>query len=66
MSLPRYPRYVNAGLGWLSDIPAHWSVLPNKAVLRPRNETVGSNASDFLLLSLTLSGVVPRDIGQGI
>jgi len=65
MSLPKYPEYVDAGPYWLHSVPAHWRVVPNKAVLCPRNDVVGSNSGDFLLLSLTLSGVIPRDIDSG-
>lgn len=65
MSFPRYDRYKNAGIGWLSEVPAHWQVIPNKALLRATNDLVGTNSSDFTLLSLTLFGVIVRDIESG-
>lgn len=65
MSFPRYERYKNAGIGWLSEVPAHWQVLPNKAILSATNDLVGTNSSDFTLLSLTLFGIIVRDIDSG-
>ena len=65
MSFRRYERYKNAGIGWLSEVPAHWRVMPNKALLRATSDLVGANSSDFTLLSLTLFGVIVRDIESG-
>jgi type I restriction enzyme S subunit len=51
-----------SGVEWLGAVPEHWSVLRNKAVLFPRKRTVGMRSTDFTLLSLTLRGVIPRDL----
>jgi type I restriction enzyme S subunit len=65
MSFPRYEQYKDSGEGWLSEVPAHWQLMPNKAFLLNTNDLVGTNSSDFILLSLTLSGVIVRDIESG-
>ncbi len=65
MSFPRYERYKNSGEGWLSEVPAHWRVMSNKAFLRNTNDLVGTGSSDFILLSLTLSDVIVRNIASG-
>jgi type I restriction enzyme, S subunit len=51
-----------SGVDWLGDVPEHWSVMRNKAVMTLRRRTVGSKSTDFTLLSLTLRGVIPRDL----
>ena len=65
MSFPRYQSYVNAGAGWLSKIPRHWSVFSNKALLINQNRLIGNAAADHVLLSLTLKGVIVRDVESG-
>jgi type I restriction enzyme S subunit len=57
-----YPRYKTIGLPWLDKIPAHWNVFRNKNFLHERKSLVGDNASSYTLLSLTLNGVIPRDM----
>jgi type I restriction enzyme, S subunit len=51
-----------SGVEWLGDVPEHWSVMRNKAMMSPRRRTVGLRSTDFTLLSLTLRGVIPRDL----
>ena len=32
-SVPKsYPAYKPSGIKWLSNVPAHWEVLPNRAI----------------------------------
>ena len=65
MSLPRYPKYKDSGVEWLREVPEHWQVQPNKAFLELRKSVVGSTCNEKTLLSLTLSGVIPRDVESG-
>jgi len=51
-----------SGVEWLGDVPAHWEVVPNRAMLRLRKTIVGINSDDYVLLSLTKRGVIPRDM----
>ncbi len=60
--LKPYSRYKMAGLPWLDSVPAHWSMVPNRALMREQREIVGSKASSYKLLSLTLRGVIARDM----
>lgn len=57
-----HAEYKKAGLPWLERIPRHWEMAPNRALMRDQREVVGTNASDFTLLSLTLRGVIARDM----
>ena len=60
--LPSYPDYKPAGLPWLAEVPAHWEMTSNSRLFRIKKETVGSTHSEYKLLSLTLKGVIPRDL----
>ena len=57
-----YPEYKATNLPWLPQIPTHWKIVRNKNVLKEQKEVVGEHSSEYTLLSLTLSGVIPRDM----
>ena len=57
-----YPEYKATNLPWLPQIPAHWALVRNKNVLKEQKDTVGKYSSQYTLLSLTLSGIIPRDM----
>lgn len=61
----RYEKYRRIGLPWLEYIPYHWQALRNKNVFIEQKEVVGTNSSDYTLLSLTLKGIIPRNIEAG-
>jgi type I restriction enzyme, S subunit len=63
--LKSYREYKESGLPWVPLVPAHWSLIPNRAVLRKRKVLVGGNHKKFQLLSLTKGGVIVRDISSG-
>jgi len=62
MSLPCYPQYKDSGVQWLGVVPEHWKVEKLKNVLHIKKEVVGKNSADYTLLSLTLQGIIPRDL----
>jgi type I restriction enzyme S subunit len=43
-------------------VPVHWELKRNKYLLTEKKEVVGNNASDYTLLSLTLKGIIVRDM----
>lgn len=57
-----YPKYKDSGEQWLGQIPEHWEMRRLKYVLQLRKKIVGSDAKKYDLLSLTLKGVIKRDI----
>ena len=65
MSLPRYPKYKASGVEWLGEVPEHWEVKPNKTFLTHSQKLVGESWKERQLLSLTLKGVIDRDIHSG-
>jgi len=62
MAFPRYDSYKDSGVEWLGEIPSHWNLLRNKFLFQEKKETVGKKSGDFILLSLTLRGVIARDM----
>ena len=63
--LRSYPAYKDSGVPWLGEIPTHWSLLPNRAMLRRRKILVGKRHTDYELLSLTKIGIIVRDVSTG-
>lgn len=63
--LKPYPALKSSGLPWLGKVPEHWSLLPNRALMRRRKVLVGARHSEYQLLSLTKGGVIVRDIESG-
>lgn len=61
----RYCQYKHIELPWLSEIPAHWDVARNKNVFSEVKDTVGEDSASYTLLSLTLKGIIPRDLDSG-
>ena len=62
--MERYSEYKDSGVKWLGEIPSHWEMLALKYILRLKKEVVGKSADQFDLLSLTLKGVVKRDMNN--
>jgi type I restriction enzyme S subunit len=60
-----YPEYRESGVQWLDDLPKHWNVKRTKQMFSLTRELVGKNSNEYQLLSLTLRGVIHRDISDG-
>ncbi len=60
--MPKYKAYKDSGVEWLSNIPAHWQPLANKHIFKIRKTLVGKRSKQYDLLSLTLRGVIKRDM----
>ena len=60
-----YPEYRKSGVQWLDDLPKHWNVKRTKQMFSLTRELVGKNSNEYQLLSLTLRGVIHRDISDG-
>ena len=52
----------DSGIDWIGQIPAHWEQRHNKFIFALRKTLVGKRASAFDLLSLTLRGIIKRDM----
>lgn len=51
-----------AGVPFLQTIPAHWTMVPVRALMTLKKTVVGAKSDDYTLLSLTKRGVIPRDM----
>lgn len=63
--MKRYEKYKAINLPWLSEIPIHWALNRNKVFLKESKDVVGESSKDYNLLSLTKSGIIPRDVASG-
>ena len=52
----------DSGIDWIGQIPAHWENMPNKYLFRLKKDTVGKRSAEYDLLSLTLRGIIKRDM----
>ncbi len=59
-----YPKYAQSEAPWIGEVPDHWEMKPTGSVLQLKRELVGKNSADFPLLSLTLRGVILRDLTE--
>lgn len=62
VSVERHPAYKNSGVDWLGKIPKHWTTLSNKYIFSLKKNQVGKKSNEYVLLSLTLNGVIKRDM----
>lgn len=60
-----YAEYREVNLPWLKAVPAHWEIRRNKNIFTEQKEIVGERSADYTLLSLTLNGIIPRDMDGG-
>lgn len=58
----RYESYKDSGVEWLGEVPSHWNLIPNKYIFKLRKNVVGKRSSEYDLLSLSLKGVIKRDM----
>ena len=57
-----YDSYKDSGVKWIGQIPSHWQVLAIKHIMNLQKKIVGANAKKYELLSLTLKGIIKRDM----
>ena len=50
---------------WIGEFKSVWRVVPNKAVIKPKKQSVGAKADEYDLLSLTKQGVIVRNLDEG-
>jgi type I restriction enzyme S subunit len=61
-NLDPHDGYKPSGIPWVGDVPSHWDVVPNRALLRLAKQPVGDGSENHVLLSLTKRGIIRRDI----
>ena len=58
----KYDAYKDSGMEWLGQLPSCWDLLSNKYIFKLKKDLVGKKSKDYELLSLTLNGVIKRDM----
>jgi len=61
-----YPSYKESVERESIQIPSHWEMISNRHLMKLRNQKVGEDWSSTDLLSLTLQGIILRDIDSGV
>lgn len=59
---PKYNSYKDSGIKELGKVPKDWELLSNKHIFSIKNVRVGKKSEDYDLLSLTLKGIIKRDM----
>lgn len=52
----------DSGVEWLGPVPMTWDTAPLRVFLKLRRDIVGTDSASTRLLSLTLQGVIERDL----
>lgn len=60
MSFPRYESCKDSGVGWLGEVPSHWSILQGRRIFR--QVRIPAFADDQQLSSTQKYGVVPQKL----
>ena len=60
--MKRYEEYKESQIQWVGCIPSHWEERKAKYVFLSKKTVVGDKADKYDLLSLTLKGVIKRDM----
>lgn len=63
--MKKYTTYKDSGVEWLGKIPELWEILPNKHIFKLKKNLVGRKSAEYVLLSLTLKGIIQRVIEDG-
>lgn len=61
-TMPKYEAYKESGVEWLGVIPSEWDLIANKHIFKLKKRLVGKHSSLYELLSLTLRGIIKRDM----
>lgn len=54
----------DSGVEWIGKIPKNWNVKRNKNLFKINKHIVGEKSTEYKVLSLTLKGVIERDLSD--
>ena len=63
--MKRYEHYSAVNSLLTKEVPSHWTMKRNRVFLRPKFVSVGQDANLYPLLSLTINGIILRDVESG-
>lgn len=61
-AFPKHESFKASEIDWIGEIPASWEQVANKHLFKLRKTQVGKRSSNYDLLSLTLRGLIKRDM----
>jgi type I restriction enzyme M protein len=62
IKIEKYSQFHESVENWIGPVPKHWSLVPNKNIFKLKKNLVGKRSNQYTLLSLTLNGVIKRDM----
>lgn len=65
MQLPSFPEhqsFQSTEHKWIGNVPSHWELRANKYIFSLKKQSVGKRSAEYDLLSLTLRGIIKRDM----
>lgn len=65
MRLPSFPAHQSfqpTEYKWIGNVPSHWELRANKYIFSLKKDSVGKRSAEYDLLSLTLRGIIKRDM----
>ena len=62
IQIEKSPAYKDSRVEGIGQIPVQWEMLANKYIFQLKKNQVGKKSSEYVLLSLTLNGVIKRDM----
>lgn len=65
MQLPSFPEHQSFQVTdhkWIGNVPSHWELRANKYIFSLKKQSVGKRSAEYDLLSLTLRGIIKRDM----
>lgn len=65
VKMRRYEAYRESETDWIGDIPENWGEVPNKHIFHLKKSQVGKRSDQYDLLSLTLQGIIKRNLEDG-
>jgi len=61
----KYDSYKSTAIGWIPTIPSHWEIVDTKRCFSFPKEIVGSDFNSYKVLSLSVNGVIFRNMASG-
>lgn len=60
--MKQHDKYKLSNIRWINQIPNDWKEVRNKGLFKVVKKIVGKSVDDFKVLSLTLNGIIYRDL----
>lgn len=61
-----YLKYIESEIPWVGKMPSHWKKIRHKNIFKKVQHIVGEESSKYEVLSLTMKGVIKRDVESNL